>query len=118
MVSWLAIVIWSALTLTFIYRLRVILLNMTVLVARPGRGFGVLPQFNPRPLRQLIVWLAELWLLILFYSAFGQSVIAHVSAAVCATGVVWILRERGEPHPLRAVQLIPLREVAPAPRPH
>ena len=113
MVSWLAIALWSALTLTFIWRLKVILLNMTALVSRSGRTLWVLPKLNPRPLKQLLIWAVELWLLVFFYSAFGVSVVAHLTASVVAVGLMFILREKDEPNLARAIQLIPMVEVMP-----
>lgn len=101
------VLIWSALTLTFIWRLRVIMQNLGRHLVQPGIGFLRLPAFNPRPIKQLVIWCLELWLLLFFYSAFGTAVVSHITASVCGFGLMLMLRERHVPI-LEGIQLIPI----------
>ena len=103
----IGLILWSGLTLLFLWRLKIILLNLRCLV-RPGRRWYEMPQLSSRPLRQIAIWTLELFLLAFFYQVFGISVLAHLTAAVVACGLMLMLREKHEPNILRGLQIIPM----------
>ena len=109
----IGLVLWSGLTLLFLWRLKVILLNFRTLV-RPGERWHELPTLSVRPLKQLGIWTLELMLLAFFYQVFGVSILAHLTASVVAFGLMFMLRERSERDFLRSLQIRPLAMPAPS----
>lgn len=109
--------IWASLTLVFIYRLMIILRNLAVIVHIPSgiRGWLRIPKLNLRPLKQMIIWSAELLLLIFFYNSFGMSTLSHFTAALCGFGMMLLLREKQVPI-LEGLQLIEMKEARSARR--
>jgi hypothetical protein len=101
--------LWAFLTLTFIWRLRTIMANLSNLI-RPGRGWFRVPDFDVRPLKHLAAWKAELVLLIVWYDLFGVSIVAHLAATFSAVGLMILLRDRTESNWFKSLQILALSE--------
>ena len=112
MVSWLVVLIWSALSVSFLIRFRNIMVNLGQAIV-PGTGVLRMPSISFRPVRQLIGWAAELTALIVFYDLFGMAVVAHVTAAVTCAVIMFMLRDKHAASCLHSVQL--LSDSSPAP---
>lgn len=97
--------LWAGLTIMFMFRFRNILTNLGDCV-KPG-GWASLPKFNIQPVKQLACWIAELLMLVLFYSVFGQAMLAHVVAAICCGSLMIMLRDKTASDLLHSVQLLP-----------
>ena len=105
--------VWSTLTLLFMFRLRNIMINLGRCLT-PGDGLLRVPAVSLKPIRQLIIWIAELLMLVLWYDVFGISICAHLVASICAAGLMILLRDKRAPSLLHSVQLIPDHEESPS----
>lgn len=111
----LSLMLWAGLTVLFLWRLRVILFNFQFLFVRQERTVLLLtffPAINLRPLKQLAIWLVELGVLLFLYQGLGTSALSHMVATIVSASVMVMLRERAEPNPLRALQILPMRPAA------
>ena len=107
-----SLILWAGLSVLFLWRLRVILSNFQYLVEPQERILQLFPVFNLRPLKQLVIWLAELAVLLFLYQALGTAMLAHMVATVIAASLMVMMRERSERNFLRAIQVLPMRPPA------
>jgi len=94
----ITVLLWSSLTMIFIWRLRIILTNIGHHALRASHSnWFHFPSINIRPFKQLAIWSLELWLISTFYGLFGISIVAHLTAAICGFGLMLMMRERHVP---------------------
>jgi uncharacterized membrane protein (UPF0136 family) len=101
----------ASLSLLFLWRLRVILMNFARCFINCQRRWlmGFMPTVSGRPIKQLMFWAAELLVVLFIYDLFGLAFAAHIAAALVGFGVMFFLRERNpESNLLQNLQIMPL----------
>lgn len=106
----LIVSLWAGLTMILLRRLQVVGMNLAHCVTWTFvAGFIPVPtHVTLRPLKQLGILGAEVFMLMFFYEIFGISILAHVTAAICGVGMMIALREKDAPTFLEGLQLVPM----------